>query len=180
MKYKRIKGTKNYYINEYGEVRNRKTGNVLKPYKNNGYLYVKVLVDGKPKHIAIHRAVGELFVDGKTEERNIIDHIDGNRENNHKDNLRWVTQQENLLYGYVRRNDTPVRNYTNCILYYNGEEVKKFKSIAKAARYASKHFNCSCTMLRKHYKNKGCEIVKRCNDYPVRVRERDKHVSEVH
>ena len=98
MIYKRIKGTKHYYINEYGEVRNRKTGKIIKPYENNGYLYVKIKhKDGKYRHVAIHRAVGELFVEGKSKKRNIIDHIDGNREKNHKDNLRWVTQQENLL-----------------------------------------------------------------------------------
>lgn len=181
MLYRRIKGSKIIYVNEYGEIRNRKTGNILKPYQKNGYLYVKYYEDGKSHHVSVHRAVGFAFVKGHSQERNIIDHIDGNKQNNHKSNLRWVTQQENLLYGYERRNDTPVRNFVNCTLYYKGEKVKRFKSVAKACRYATKYYDCSYSMLHKHREHKDCKIISRSvKTIPQGSRKRDQHVSEAH
>lgn len=44
----------------------------------------------------IHRMVAELFVDNPNNYKE-IDHIDGNKHNNNKDNLRWCTRQMNML-----------------------------------------------------------------------------------
>lgn len=48
----------------------------------------------------VHRLVAELFVDGKTETRNEVNHIDGNKENNHYTNLEWVTRSEQISHAY--------------------------------------------------------------------------------
>lgn len=44
----------------------------------------------------LHRAVATLFIDNP-ENKPQIDHIDGNKQNNRVDNLRWVNAQENML-----------------------------------------------------------------------------------
>lgn len=50
-------------------------------YKWNGYL--------------VHRLVAMLFLDNPDNKR-YVDHIDGDTHNNRADNLRWVTNSENM------------------------------------------------------------------------------------
>ena len=45
----------------------------------------------------VHRMVAKAFVHNPNpEEFTVIDHIDGNKQNNHYTNLEWVTQSENM------------------------------------------------------------------------------------
>lgn len=70
---------------------------VLKSYVNrsNGYCYVRLNADGATKLCSVHRLVGMAYVAGFCEEKD-IHHIDGNRTNNHLENLKSVTRSENL------------------------------------------------------------------------------------
>lgn len=156
-----IKGFERYQITSDGKVFNNTKQ--LKHYiGQNGYCFIKLINnEGKTKHQSIHRLVALMYVDNPYNKQ-CVNHIDGNRQNNDYTNLEWVTQQENLLKGYERRNDTPIRFYINCDLYYNNHFVKSFVSIKEAACYAEKHYNVSATMLRKWLKNKTCQI--KCND----------------
>ena len=159
----KIPGFKHHSINEYGVVLNTKTGNVIQPYKSKqGYLYVKPSENGKTRHLAVHRAVGMCFCNGYAENL-VIDHKDGNKENNFYKNLLWCTQKKNLENGYKRRDDTPVRNFTLCKLFYKGKYVDSFWSLEDACHYAVERYNCKYSMLRKHLKHNHV-VLKRCND----------------
>lgn len=50
------------------------------------------------KSYLVHRLVAEHFLDTPSYERILVDHIDGNRQNNHVENLRWCTHKENMNY----------------------------------------------------------------------------------
>ena len=96
--FKNIKGYPGYQISNYGRIWSTKSNRYLNPYENNnGYLMINIqAANGKRKHELIHRLVALAFVDnpdGKPE----VDHIDRNRQNNHSDNLRWLTKSENNL-----------------------------------------------------------------------------------
>ena len=46
---------------------------------------------------AVHRIVATAFHGEPSTSRNIVDHIDTNRQNNRPENLRWVNRLENLI-----------------------------------------------------------------------------------
>lgn len=85
-----------YFISEYGEVMNIKRGNILKPYiSKKGY--ERVDVDGR-KNVMIHHLVYEMFI-GKRNKNLVIDHIDGNKRNNHYTNLQQISSKQNTQKG---------------------------------------------------------------------------------
>lgn len=164
--FKLIPGFSNICVNECGEILNAKTNNILKPTKaKNGYLYVKVSDDGEIKRIALHRAVGMLFCKGYKKGL-VVDHIDGGKTNNHYKNLRWVTQKENITYGYERRGDSSFRNFRVTDLYYRNKYVNSFWSKKEAVKYAVEHFDCKFSMLMKHNEHKDCKVVESVTTIP--------------
>lgn len=65
----------------------------LKPIlRKNGYVVVNLMKNGKMKQFRLHRLVAEAFL-GPTDLT--IDHIDGNKQNNHLDNLQILSSQDN-------------------------------------------------------------------------------------
>ena len=75
-----------YEVSNYGNI--KINGIIIYPNTNiKGY----ICVAGE----YLHRVVAELFIPNP-ENKPEIDHIDGNRFNNHYTNLQWVTHQENL------------------------------------------------------------------------------------
>jgi len=96
---KQIGNTK-YYVTEKGEVINSKTNRKLKPQNNgNGYLKVTLTIAGIQIQRNIHRLVAEMYV-VKISGKNQVNHIDGNKSNNHFVNLEWVTNSENQLHAH--------------------------------------------------------------------------------
>lgn len=84
-----------YSVSSTGSVRNNTTGRILKASKNSiGYLYVDLYFGGNHKVIAVHRLVAKAFIENP-QNKDCIDHIDTNKENNNVSNLRWVTHREN-------------------------------------------------------------------------------------
>lgn len=61
---------------------------------NNGYLRVSLEINGKKRKVYVHQLVARDFIP-TVEGKDIVDHIDRDRCNNCKDNLRWVNSSEN-------------------------------------------------------------------------------------
>lgn len=60
-----------------------------------GYAYYKVLIDGVGKNCAAHRLVMLVFVGPSDLD---VNHKDGDKLNNHLDNLEYVTPKENIRH----------------------------------------------------------------------------------
>lgn len=99
--YANLKGYENIYkISCYGTIINVKTHRILTPkYDKYGYLKVGLTKDGKQKYKFIHRLVAETFIPNP-DNYPIVNHINGDKTNNHIDNLEWCTQQYNIKHAY--------------------------------------------------------------------------------
>lgn len=83
----------------YGSTQLRK-GRWLKPeITKAGYQMVSLSCDGKVKNHLVHRLVASAFLD-KNKDKIHVNHIDGNKSNNHVSNLEWCTPSENTSHGY--------------------------------------------------------------------------------
>ncbi len=86
-----------YFITNFGTVINKR-GYPLKWYLNSGYPLVNIYFNHKGKFKKIHRLVAISFIEGRTEERNVVNHKDENKLNFRYDNLEWLTTGENNEY----------------------------------------------------------------------------------
>ena len=98
-----VVGFENYFsITCDGRFWSKRTNKFLKQYLHeNGYYVISTKIGGrkgKSHLIRVHRAVAMAFVDGLSDERNVVNHIDCNKTNNHFSNLEWVTHKENTLH----------------------------------------------------------------------------------
>lgn len=90
-----------YGINRRGQIKNISTDKFIKPRGNNAYLRINPTVDGKKHEVYLHRVVACTFL--KCQDRElycIVNHIDGNKKNNHFTNLEWCNQSQNILHYY--------------------------------------------------------------------------------
>ena len=88
----------NYVIHSDGRVYSKTKKRFLKARDSNGYQSC-TLQDNtrkKPVSIRLHRVIAETFCENKEPEIfKIVDHIDGNRNNNDATNLRWTDGKGN-------------------------------------------------------------------------------------
>jgi hypothetical protein len=64
----------------------------------NGYLQANLWVKGKQYTRLVHRMVAEKWLPNPKSLPE-VNHIDGNKLNNHAKNLEWVTRSENIRHG---------------------------------------------------------------------------------
>lgn len=80
---------------EGGQIRNIKTGRILKQRLNRyGYYITDIQIEKKNKTFEVHRLIAKAFLEVKVGKH--VDHIDRNTKNNNLSNLRVVTIKENM------------------------------------------------------------------------------------
>ena len=84
-----------YEISDKGEVRNYKTKKLIVGDKNNcGYYRVKLYNNNQKKTLYRHRLVAEAFIPNPNNLPE-VNHIDGDKSNNYKNNLEWSSRTHN-------------------------------------------------------------------------------------
>lgn len=76
---------------------------ISKHKDKNGYELVNLKKDGKHSLGKVHRLVAQAFIPNP-ENKPYIDHINGIRNDNIVENLRWCTQKENLNFEIAKKN----------------------------------------------------------------------------
>lgn len=89
-----------YSITSLGRLVNTKENYVLKSKINNGYEAYTIQKNYKKHYIKKHRLLGKAFIPQKNKNRNIINHRDGVKTNNHIMNLEWCTIAENNTHAH--------------------------------------------------------------------------------
>ena len=153
MTYTQIKNT-NYEVSLCGSVRRISDKKIMKACPNNsGYLIVSVGNLGKQ---FVHRVVALVFI---TNPNNLpqVNHIDGNKNNNHASNLEWISKKDNIkhaiklgLYDNARKTQSKAISGENhystklspAIVLAIRREHKKHKSIKKVADYFGLKKSC--------------------------------------
>jgi len=112
--YRDIKGYDKYQVSNFGNVKTKKTGRILKPSldKDGGYCRVNLYNENKKRfNFRVHRLVGITFLENP-ENKYSIDHIDiDGKSNNNVNNLRFATSTEQ------KRN---TKKKANCSSIYKG------------------------------------------------------------
>lgn len=83
-----------YSINKLGQVKNLNTKKFLKGTNLHSYIYVNLTVGKKRKNRAVHQLVAQAFLPNPNNYI-IVDHINGDRQDNRVENLRWASALEN-------------------------------------------------------------------------------------
>ena len=96
--WKTVENAPKYEVSNFGNVRKIENGRLLHQSTDNyGYKLVSIFYGGEWKTKSVHRLVATAFIrNPKGNEQ--VNHKDGVKDNNHIDNLEWVTPAENLLH----------------------------------------------------------------------------------
>lgn len=129
-----IDGFDLYQASSDGRIYSKRTKLFLKP-KITRFGYAEITLYPGQVSKKVHRLVAEAFIPNP-DDKPQVNHIDGDKLNNHVDNLEWSTSTENNRHARERGLNTSTGNPRKEILQMDEEEnvINEFISIHHAAR----------------------------------------------
>lgn len=149
--WKPIKGYEHLLISRTGRVWSTTYDKELRPHlTNRGYLRVNLSKDKTVKRVSVHRLVAEAFIPNP-DNLPCVDHIDGNKLNNHVENLQWISTSNNMRKACKGKGKlgTPVP----VICLETGKIYKSMKEAASSHRIPSAVMSALVKGEYDHYHN---------------------------
>ena len=102
---------------------------------SHGYLSVRITINGKRKHIPVHRLVAYVHLPPRPSLDHEIRHLDGNKLNPRASNLAWGTKSENARDRLRHGTDKTAANAAKTIHMRKGEKsaTAKLTNVEAAA-----------------------------------------------
>ena len=149
-----VVGNDRYMVNRYGDVMNTETGMILKQHKNKAGYMIVFLYDPvlhRKRAYRVHRLVAEAFIENPHNKED-VNHIDGNKQNNWVKNLEWATRSENN-YHKCRVLGKKPQNIPNplkpVVCVETGEVFESRSAAARKHKTQPVHINECCEGRRK-------------------------------
>lgn len=139
-----------YYISTLGEVFSIKTNKILKGrIDKNGYITVHLRTgSNKGKHYRVHRLVALAFIE-RIEGKNIVNHKDGNKQNNSLDNLEWSDPKGNFLHALENNLKIQTKEFQKKIIVELDKNTKEMLFVYSSIKLASKKLKINYNVLSK-------------------------------
>ena len=131
--WKTIKGFEDYEVNEFGDVKSHKYNKeklLRKRYTQDGYIQYVLLKNGINCTRRAHRLVAEAFIDNP-EQKETVNHKDGDKTNNYYENLEWATKKEQMQHAYKLGLKRPLKGILNYNHILNEHEVIEIRKLYK-------------------------------------------------
>lgn len=114
-----------YEVSNLGRLRQKQSKKIFNGSKKNGYIFAHIHSTPYP----MHRLVLQSFTPNKDYQFLTVDHINGKRDDNRIENLRWASNEENIGFMISNRKEIH-KEITRLILKYGYEETfNKIKQI---------------------------------------------------
>jgi hypothetical protein len=139
--WKDIEGHPGYRVSSFGRVWSDKAGRVLKAtvYKRG---YPGVTLNGKNRYV--HQLVAQAFF-SNPDNKKTVNHKDGDKTNNHVDNLEWATYTENCLHAVRVLGAKGAHGATHPRAKLNDDQVREIRALQGLVPYheVMRRFNVS-------------------------------------
>lgn len=157
---------RDYDISNYGRVRHKYYGKFgsISHYRiisgslhKDGYIFATL----HGKQYPVHRLIAKFFHCETYSEGLVVNHKDGNKQNNFVDNIEWVTQKENIKHSHENNlQPRKVATYTGKFTSEQREEIKALWDNGELSRrqisnmYGVSH-TCINNIINDKYKYAG-------------------------
>ncbi len=175
--WKDIKGYEGkYQISSYGRVKSlaritknnhkipERILNTTTRLTKDGYCRVTLIGKKSRTHdYRVHRLVAEAFIPNPNN-KSTVNHIDGNKKNNHVDNLEWNTREENMQHAYKHKLKKAMQGNLNGNAKLTLEQVRSIReeyvyeskehgTVALAKKYGVTNRTIGLIVNNKSYRN---------------------------
>lgn len=166
-----VKSLQRNYTNSRGQKRVIQECVLKTNKKRTGYLEVSLSKDKILKSFLVHRLVAKNFIINDDIINKVdINHIDGDKTNNHINNLEWVTKSDNTKHAYnnnlsnfrdkIFKNLNTINEKTSYkkIVFIKGSTILEFNSTSEASDMLQLDRDNITRAIRKNQKVGGWQV----------------------